>query len=201
MSLVVCLTRLDFDMCPSGLKRFDLLAQGRGVCTFAWTSLHQVWLSCVYPSFARWLREQGLVPDVSLATIDLCRADFREAYFEGTHCEGARFVEARLSGVNFTRAQLRQVSFVRASLRWGNFWNADLTDADFSDADLTGANFSGAYLRGATFRRANLLGVDFYAADLLGADFTGANCEEAHFDQEGRADRVHRLRDEERGVR
>ncbi len=140
--------------CVDGLALFDSIAHAQGNpkrVRMRWSMLAQFWLATSSPSFARWLREKGLLPPVYAASgADLSRADLSRANLSRAYLSGAD-----LSGVNLSRAHLSRAHLSRA----------DLSGANFSGADLSGANLSRAYLSGA-----NLSGANLSRAYLSGAD-------------------------------
>ena len=95
-----------------------------------WSRLHALWLASAYPSFASWLVERGIVPQVSLISASL----------RGANLDGASLRGASLDGANLDSASLRGANLDGASLR---------------GASLRGANLDGASLRGASLRGAN----------------------------------------------
>ena len=94
-----------------------------------WSRLHALWLASAYPSFASWLVERGIVPQVSLISASL----------RGANLDGASLRGASLDGANLDSASLR---------------GASLRGANLAFASLDGANLDGASLRGASLRGA-----------------------------------------------
>jgi hypothetical protein len=86
-----------------------------------------------------------------------------------------------LAGVDLSRADLKDANLCGAVLGAANLSRANLILADLSEANLTeaglgAANLTRANLSGARLRRANLI-----LANLSGADLSGANLYEAKF--------------------
>jgi hypothetical protein len=86
-----------------------------------------------------------------------------------------------LAGVDLSRADLKDANLCGAVLGAANLSRADLILADLSEANLTeaglgAANLTRANLSGARLRRANLI-----LANLSGADLSGADLYEAKF--------------------
>ncbi len=139
------------DACDEGVALFEAIAgDADEIYIEEWTPLHAVWIRVVYPSFARWLEQDDLIPSASLSGADLRGADLRNA--------------------ELYRADLRGADLRNAYLR-----DAYLRDACLIGADLRGANLRRANLHYASLRNANMRGADLRDACLIGADFSGAD--------------------------
>lgn len=94
--------------CGEGLAVFDAIAamQGRaGVVRWRATLLHQLWLAKAYPSFCRWLIENGMIPPVFAPEYaDLRRADLTGANLYRANLEGADLSGANLRGARWPRS-------------------------------------------------------------------------------------------------
>jgi uncharacterized protein YjbI with pentapeptide repeats len=123
---------------------------------------------------------------ISLAGVDLSRADLKDANLCGAVLGAANLSRADLSianlrgvdlsGANLNRADLSGANLSRADLSEANLILADLSEANLTEAGLGAANLTRANLSGARLRRANLI-----LANLSGADLSGADLYEAKF--------------------
>ncbi len=90
----VTITRAELESrqaCADAMGFFEWLvdAQGRhsSVRFREWTTLHSIWLAVVRPGDARWLRDRGLIPNLSGA--NLSGADLYGANLSGANLYGA----------------------------------------------------------------------------------------------------------------
>jgi hypothetical protein len=124
--------------CAAGVEVFDAIASD-GAVEIEWTPLAAVWLAAAYPTYARWLRERGLVPPAYLRDAVLRGADLR-----GADLRGAYLRRAYLRGADLARADLARADLAGADLRGANLEGANLEGADLEVADLEGADLAGA---------------------------------------------------------
>src|SRR6185312_7440918 len=66
-----------------------------------WTLLHQFWLVSAYPRLAGWLRDEGLVPWISVRGANLQGANLYGADLYGANLYGANLRGASLQGANY----------------------------------------------------------------------------------------------------
>jgi uncharacterized protein YjbI with pentapeptide repeats len=111
-------------------------------------------------------------PNIS---IDLSRANLREADLQGLNLSGADLYKADLRDAN-----LRGTNLSRVDLRDANLRDADLSRADLSRADLSRADLSRADLTGAHLMHTTLIEADLKEACLENADLREANLSEAN---------------------
>jgi uncharacterized protein YjbI with pentapeptide repeats len=118
-------------------------------------------------------------PQAFNRSLNLYRADLKDAWLQDLNMCGADVAFANLQGANIEWSNLSGADLWRADLRGANLKRANLSGADLLGANLRGANLSGADLRGAKLRFADLRGVDLQEVDLRLADFTYADLEGA----------------------
>jgi len=154
--------------CANGLAVYDAiaamaLARGDERATkrlrLRWTPLHALWLASAYPSDARWLVEEGIVPAVAMY---------------GAPLDGASLDGASLDGASLRNASLDGASLRNASLRNAFLDGASLRNASLDGASLRNASLDGASLDGASLRNASLVGASLVDASLRNAFLDGA---------------------------
>jgi uncharacterized protein YjbI with pentapeptide repeats len=134
--------------CSDGIKLFEALrlAQGRRCSVrVTWDLLGQLWLAQAFPSFASWLREHGLTPQVSAPNANLVGANLDGANLVGAYLAGAYLARAYLDGANLVGAYLVGANLVGANLVGAYLAGANLVGANLDGANLDGANLDGAY--------------------------------------------------------
>lgn len=112
---------------------------------------------------------------INLEKADLTDANFYEADLWNANFAGAFMGRANLSGAsmikaNLSKAQLLFAKLPGADLRMADLSGALMIHANLSGADLEGANLSGALLEDANIPRAKLLDANLSGADLKTAD-------------------------------
>ena len=120
--------------------------------------------------------EQGALPGMSLAGIDLTHSKFLSADLQGID-----FSKAILTGCNFSKANLSGASLRKASAASAFFGETNLAGADLTGADLRGAGFAGASLQGARFDSAQLNAARFVRSTAGQTSFAGADLSYADF--------------------
>src|SRR5215204_1772288 len=101
---------------------------------------------------------------ISLAGVDLSRADLKDANLCG----------AVLGAANLSRADLSIANLRGVDLSGANLSRADLSEANLTEAGLGAANLTRANLSGARLRRADLILANLSGANLYGAKFASA---------------------------
>jgi uncharacterized protein YjbI with pentapeptide repeats len=96
MSITVAIYERDLaNACAEGIALWRLIAEQskrskkgelRVKCT--WTLLHQLWFATAYPSFYGWMRNVGLVPQISMRDANLGGANLRSADLRGADLGG-----------------------------------------------------------------------------------------------------------------
>jgi hypothetical protein len=104
--------------------------------------------------------------EADLKYINLSKADLRKANFYGANLIVANLRGADLSGANLSRANLSKTNLSGANLR-----GADLSEANLTRANLSGANLSEANLTKVFFNGAEFAGADFSRAWIGGTNF------------------------------
>ena len=122
-----------------------------------------------------------------LCGVRLLEADFRKAFFIGSHFEGAmlyrsHFECANLEESHFEGAELEVSYFAGANLSESHFEGAELKVPCFTGANLEESHFAGAKLEVSHFEGANLEESHFEGAELEKPHFEGAALRESHFE-------------------
>lgn len=140
---------------------------------FQEANLHSVFMgsSCFKDADFEW----GDFRNANLFTLDLRKANLREAWFSGAGLVESDLSKAELKDADFSEADLRSTKLKHVKAEGASFSGADLSYADlrggkFARADFTGANLAGARIAGADLSRSVLRGV---------ADITGTHPRES----------------------
>lgn len=97
----------------------------------------------------------------SLASLDLSKADLRDANLKGADLRDANLTEANLRGARLQKASLRNADLTKANLRVAKLGKADLSKAQLSYADLRDADLKKADTSHSIFDNADLRGTIF----------------------------------------
>jgi len=98
------------DACSEGMALFEAIAamqpatdklRTKRIRVKNWTLLHQFWLVSAYPRLAGWLRDEGLVPWISVRGANLQGANLYGADLYGANLYGANLRGASLQGANY----------------------------------------------------------------------------------------------------
>ena len=121
-----------------------------------------------------------------LCGVRLLEADFRKAFFMGSHFAGAMLYRSHFAGANleeshFEDAELEVSYFAGANLSESHFEGAELKVPCFTGAMLYRSHFVGAKLQVSYFEGANLSESHFEGANLPESHFEGAALRESHF--------------------
>lgn len=106
-----------------------------------------------------------------LIDANCAQADFSDAEFEGTYCNGSCFDEANLSRAFISDAQCQNATFRRARLDEALVSNTDFTGADFTGASLFQAHMSGLTLDRAVFVNVRLPNGEVHVTQISDTDF------------------------------
>lgn len=147
MSLLWTLQRSELEewnACELGMDLFNDIAKTRGTfdtIEIEWTPFLQVLLAAGFPAFAEWLRDVGLLPQVTLWGANLSHASLYCAHLTGLCLREADLRCAELFGADLDFCDLGEANLQRADLR-----QTSLIGAYLSQANLEGADLRGAYL-------------------------------------------------------
>ena len=97
----------------------------------------------------------------SLASLDLSKADLRDANLKGADLRDANLTEANLRGARLQKASLRNADLTKANLRVAKLGKANLSKAQLSYADLRDADLKKADTSHSIFDNADLRGTIF----------------------------------------
>jgi uncharacterized protein YjbI with pentapeptide repeats len=115
------------------------------------------------------------LPRLNLEDADLAGADFAEANLMDAKLARAKLIGANLANADLSRTTLSEANLFRANLIEANFLFADLSGAGIEDANLCDAMLARAKLVGASLWGANLAGANLRDVNLAGANLQNAN--------------------------